>query len=26
MGTLGFKQVSNLAHGIGSFRGKTQSV
>ena len=26
MGTLGFKQVSNLAHGIGSFRGKTQAV
>ncbi|CAA6806042.1 MAG: Rubredoxin [uncultured Sulfurovum sp.] len=26
MGTLGFKKVSNLAHGIGSFRGNTQSV
>jgi len=24
MGTLGFKKVSNLAHGIGSFRGETQ--
>jgi len=26
MGTLGFKKVCNLAHGIGSFRGDTQSV
>ncbi|CAA6812542.1 MAG: Rubredoxin [uncultured Sulfurovum sp.] len=26
MGTLGFKKVANLAHGIGSFRGDTQSV
>ena len=26
MGTLGFKKVCNLAHGIGSFRGETQSV
>lgn len=26
MGSLGFKKVSNLAHGIGSFRGKTQSA
>ncbi len=26
MGTLGFKKVANLAHGIGSFRGETESV
>jgi ferredoxin-thioredoxin reductase catalytic subunit/rhodanese-related sulfurtransferase len=26
MGTLGFKKVSNLAHGIGSFRGEKASV
>jgi rhodanese-related sulfurtransferase len=26
MGTLGFKKVANLAHGIGSFRGEKQSV
>jgi len=26
MATLGFKQVSNLAYGIGSYRGKTQSA
>jgi rhodanese-related sulfurtransferase len=26
MGSLGFKKVSNLAYGIGSFRGDVQSV
>jgi len=26
MGTLGFKKVGNLAYGIGSFRGDTQSA
>jgi rhodanese-related sulfurtransferase len=26
MNSLGFKKVGNLAHGIGSFRGETQSV